>query len=115
MEKMIDNCVELLQGDEPILVWVKNSKYLLQFRLGCPVTHHRDDKEELRELDVAAVVHVVQIEDVRLQLWLRNRRKAIQSSIMFMKEMMICDDDLWWWCLKIKIILQSPISQRVTL
>merc|ERR1712183_235454 len=67
---MIDNGVELLQGDEPVLVCVKNSEYLLQFRLGCSVTHHRDDEEELRELDMAAVIDVVQVENVRLQFCL---------------------------------------------
>ena len=40
MEEMIDYCVELLQGDEPILIRVKNSKYLLQFCLGCSIAHH---------------------------------------------------------------------------
>ena len=72
MEEMFDNCVEFLRGYEPVLVCIKYSEYLLQFSLGCSVAHHRDDEEELLELDVAAVVHVVQAEDVRLQLCLRN-------------------------------------------
>ena len=62
-------------------------KYLLQFSLCCSLTHNWDDQQELPELDLPVVVHVIQAEYVRLQLRLKEK---LSELLFWVPEVVEC-------------------------